>query len=95
VPHKHLLVQSAAREKILRGAAQLADAVGVTLGPRSKCVLIEKPDRGGARRQARQRDARFLKRALETPARQIAANSGADGGVVVDRMCSRRRGEQP
>ena len=28
----------------------------------------------------------ILKRALETPARQIAANSGVDGGVVVDRM---------
>jgi chaperonin GroEL len=42
VPHKHLLVQSAAREKILHGAAALADAVRVTLGPKSKCVLIEK-----------------------------------------------------
>ncbi len=40
--HKHLLVQSAAREKILRGAAAMADAVRVTLGPKSKCVLIEK-----------------------------------------------------
>jgi chaperonin GroEL len=27
-----------------------------------------------------------LRRALETPARQIAENSGADGGVVVDKM---------
>jgi chaperonin GroEL len=42
VPHKHLLVQSAAREKILCGASALADAVRVTLGPKSKCVLIEK-----------------------------------------------------
>jgi len=42
VPHKHLLVQSAAREKILHGALALADAVRVTLGPKSKCVLIEK-----------------------------------------------------
>ena len=40
--HKHLLVQSAAREKILHGAQALADAVRVTLGPKSKCVLIEK-----------------------------------------------------
>jgi chaperonin GroEL len=31
-----------AREKILRGAAALADAVRVTLGPKSKSVLIEK-----------------------------------------------------
>src|SRR5271167_1774734 len=42
VSHKHLLVQSAAREKILRGVSALADAVRVTLGPKSKCVLIEK-----------------------------------------------------
>ncbi len=42
MPHKHLLVQSAAREKILHGALALADAVRVTLGPKSKCVLIEK-----------------------------------------------------
>jgi chaperonin GroEL len=31
-----------AREKLLRGAQQLADAVRITLGPRSRCVLIEK-----------------------------------------------------
>jgi TCP-1/cpn60 chaperonin family len=42
MPHKQILFRSAAREKILRGAAQLADAVRVTLGPRSKSVLIEK-----------------------------------------------------
>ncbi|MEX2286401.1 MAG: chaperonin GroEL [Planctomycetaceae bacterium] len=40
--HKHLLFKAAAREKILEGASQLADAVRVTLGPKSKCVLIEK-----------------------------------------------------
>jgi chaperonin GroEL len=40
--HKHVLFRSAAREKVLRGAAQLADAVRVTLGPRSKSVLIER-----------------------------------------------------
>ena len=39
---KHLLFHSEAREKILRGAAAMADAVRVTLGPKSKCVLIEK-----------------------------------------------------
>jgi chaperonin GroEL len=42
MPHKQVLFRSAAREKVLRGAAQLADAVRVTLGPRSKSVLIEK-----------------------------------------------------
>ncbi len=40
--HKQVLFRSAAREKILHGATQLADAVRVTLGPRSKAVLIEK-----------------------------------------------------
>ena len=40
--HKQVLFRSAAREKILRGTAQLADSIRVTLGPRSKSVLIEK-----------------------------------------------------
>lgn len=40
--HKHLLFRAEAREKILRGTTALADAVRVTLGPKSKCVLIEK-----------------------------------------------------
>jgi chaperonin GroEL len=40
--HKQILFRSAAREKVLRGVTQLADAVRVTLGPRSKSVLIEK-----------------------------------------------------
>jgi chaperonin GroEL len=39
---KHLLFRAEAREKILRGATALTDAVRVTLGPRSKCVLIDK-----------------------------------------------------
>lgn len=39
---KQLLFKSAAREKLLRGASVLADAVRVTLGPQSKCVLIQK-----------------------------------------------------
>ena len=36
------LPKSEAREKVLRGATAIADAVRVTLGPRSRCVLIEK-----------------------------------------------------
>jgi chaperonin GroEL len=40
--HKQVLFRSEAREKILRGTSQLADAVRVTLGPRSKSVLIER-----------------------------------------------------
>lgn len=39
---KHLMFRDEAREKICRGASLLADAVRVTLGPRSKCVLIGK-----------------------------------------------------
>jgi chaperonin GroEL len=40
--HKQVLFASAAREKVLRGASALADAVRVTLGPKSKSVLIGK-----------------------------------------------------
>ena len=39
---KQLLFKAAARDKILRGATLLTDAIRVTLGPKSKCVLIEK-----------------------------------------------------
>jgi len=42
MPAKQVFFRSAARDKILRGASQLADAVRVTLGPRSKSVLIQK-----------------------------------------------------
>jgi len=42
MPHKHVLFRSEAREKVLRGATALADTVRVTLGPRSRSVLIEK-----------------------------------------------------
>ncbi|MFA7413864.1 MAG: chaperonin GroEL [Rhizobium sp.] len=40
--HKQVLFRDEARAKILRGATLLADAVRITLGPRSKSVLIEK-----------------------------------------------------
>ena len=39
---KQVLFRSSAREKVLRGATQLADAVRITLGPKSKSVLIQK-----------------------------------------------------
>ena len=42
MPAKRLLFRSAAREKVLSGATALADAVRITLGPKSKCVLIQK-----------------------------------------------------
>jgi chaperonin GroEL len=40
--HKRLLFRSAARDKVLRGTTALADAVRVTLGPKSRSVLIDK-----------------------------------------------------
>lgn len=40
--YKKLLFQSMAREKLLKGATLLYDAVRVTLGPKSKSVLIGK-----------------------------------------------------
>ncbi|CCM75359.1 chaperonin GroEL [Rhizobium mesoamericanum] len=42
MPHKQVLFHSEARGKVLQGAGRLADAVRITLGPRSKSVLIEK-----------------------------------------------------
>lgn len=38
--YKQVHFRSEAREKLLRGATALADAVRVTLGPKSRCVLI-------------------------------------------------------
>jgi chaperonin GroEL (HSP60 family) len=42
MPAKQFQFRAEARQSILRGANILADAVRVTLGPKSKCVLIEK-----------------------------------------------------
>ena len=42
MPNEQILFHSAAREKVLRGATLLADAIRVTLGPKSKSVLIQK-----------------------------------------------------
>ena len=48
---------------------------------------IDAVERGSGRCERRRADrALILKRALEAPTRQIAENSGVDGGVVVDRM---------
>jgi chaperonin GroEL len=40
--HKRVLFRSDAREKVLRGATAITDAIRVTLGPKSRSVLIEK-----------------------------------------------------
>ena len=42
MPAKEISFRSEARERILQGAAALADAVRVTLGPKSKCVLLQR-----------------------------------------------------
>jgi len=42
MPVKKVSFRAEAREKVLRGAAELADAVRITLGPKSKSVLIQK-----------------------------------------------------
>src|SRR5450756_2302325 len=42
MPAKRFQFRADARQSILRGASILADAVRVTLGPKSKSVLIEK-----------------------------------------------------
>lgn len=42
MPHTQVMFRSEAREKIFRGASRLADAVRVTLGPKSKSVLIQR-----------------------------------------------------
>lgn len=39
---KRLMFRADARERVLKGATTLADAVRVTLGPKSKCVLVER-----------------------------------------------------
>ena len=40
--HKQLAFRAAARAKVLEGATALADLLRITLGPKSRCVLIER-----------------------------------------------------
>lgn len=40
--HNNILFRSAAGEKILQGCSKLADAIRLTLGPKSKSVRIQK-----------------------------------------------------
>ncbi len=42
MPAKEIVFHEAAREQLLRGVRQLADAVAVTLGPKGRNVVIEK-----------------------------------------------------
>ena len=65
--------------------------------PKGLCPAAASPCCGASTRSTARPPARpatsapgllILKRALEAPTRQIAENSGVDGGVVVDRMIS-------
>lgn len=40
--YRHLLFRTEARDKLLRGANALADAIRLTIGPKAQCVLIQK-----------------------------------------------------
>jgi chaperonin GroEL len=42
MPAKRIRFRADARERVLRGASTLADAVRVTLGPKARCVLLER-----------------------------------------------------
>ncbi len=42
MPHSRVSFRASAREAVLRGTTALAELVRVTLGPKSKCVLIER-----------------------------------------------------
>ena len=69
--------KAAAEEGIVPGGGvALLGAIGV--------VELEEKESEGDERTG----VRILKRALETPARQIAENSGVDAGVVVDKIRS-------
>ena len=59
MPYKHVLFEAAAREKVLRGANAIADAVRGTLGPRSHSVLMH--DGGAWRVDCRRPDAGDLR----------------------------------
>ena len=69
--------KAAAEEGIVPGG-------GVALLGAFSAVELEEKECEGDERTG----VRILKRALETPARQIAENSGVDAGVVVDRIRS-------
>jgi chaperonin GroEL len=69
-------------------ATRAAIAEGVVPGAGLALLrAIPAVDAEAARLEGDERSgAQILRRALETPARQIAENSGVDGGVVVDKM---------
>jgi chaperonin GroEL len=75
--HKQILFRSA----VPGGGLALLRCVDAVAEEERKCEGDEKTG------------VQILKRALEPPARQIAENSAADGGVVVARMLSAKGAE--
>ncbi len=67
--------RAAIAEGIVPGAGLAL--LGAIAAVEAEAARVEGDERSGAQ---------ILRRALEAPARQIAENSGVDGGVVVDRM---------
>jgi chaperonin GroEL len=98
--HKQLFFRSDTREKILRGATgAFADAISATKAAIAEGIVpgaglalqraLDAVEREEAQCQGDERTGlHILRRALEAPTRQIAENSGEDGGVVVDKMRS-------
>ena len=96
MPHKRVLFRSEAREQVLRGAANLADTAWVTLGPKSKAEGIVpgaglgqlRAERAVEKEEARcagdeRTGLRILRRALQTPTRQIAGNAVSVAGLLL------------
>jgi chaperonin GroEL len=75
-----LKTRSARRKRLLRRA--FFTGAGLALLRAIDAVDTEETNAG----EDEKTGLRILKRALEAPTRQIAENSGLDGGVVVDRM---------
>lgn len=99
--YKHVMFQSAAREKVLRGATQLVDAIRVTLGPKSKSVLIQKKwgsplvcnDGVTIAKEFELKDpeenlgARMLRQAAERTGEVVG--DGTSGSTILAHACSR------
>jgi chaperonin GroEL len=81
--HKKVLFRAEARERVLRGVTALADAVRVTLGPKSKCVLLER--RFGAPLVCNDGVTIAKEMALEDPVENL--------GVQMIRQAAERTGE--
>lgn len=64
------------------------DSTRAAFSPGAQLLQIEGGCRVLAANPRPRSSLRILKKALETPTRQIAENSSLDGGVVVDRMRS-------